>query len=114
MEYPGYSAEGGGGMTVAMMRLKVNREYGEDLETAFRRRAQALADAPGLLSFEFLRGEEGEEYLLVTRWESREALEEWSGGEIFREVAEGEAPPGFFQETPSLAIYEAVFWGGGE
>lgn len=101
-------------MTVAVMRLRVKGEYGEDLETAFRRRARALADAPGLLSFEFLRGEDGEEYLLVTRWESREALEEWSGGEVFREVAASEAPPGFFQETPSLTIYEVVFGAGRE
>ncbi len=98
-------------MTVAIMRLRVNPEYGPDLETAFRRRARALEDAEGLLSLEFLRGEGGEEYLLITRWESRQALEEWSGGEVLREVGEGESPPGIFQEAPSLTIYEVVFGG---
>lgn len=51
-----------------------------EIEQRFGARKKAVDAAPGFQGFELLRPQIGEtRYFVVTRWESRESYEAWSG-----------------------------------
>ena len=63
-------------MIVVINRIQPQPGTEDRLEQAFAR-ASGMKDVPGCLGFEFWRNEQGGEYLVVTRWESRAAFEAW-------------------------------------
>ena len=64
--------------------LSVPEGSGEVLETRFAGRAGAVDAAPGFERFELLRPVEGtDDYLVYTRWRSREDFEAWTASQAF-------------------------------
>lgn len=88
-----------------MNRLQAPADLAERVEEAFRRRP-GMEGVPGFLSFDLLRrvplphgapqGETGEgsrvEFVVMTRWASRQAFEEWTRSEHFRRSHAGTDP----------------------
>lgn len=69
---------------VAVNVLSVPEGRGEVLEQRFAGRAGSVEKAPGFEHFELLRPLEGtENYLVYTRWRSREDFEAWSASQAF-------------------------------
>jgi heme-degrading monooxygenase HmoA len=67
-------------MIVVMVRIPVgSAEEGERIAGRFRDRMGLVDDQQGFLGFELLRGEH--EYISVTRWASREALDTWTSSQ---------------------------------
>ena len=67
-------------MIVVMVRIPVgSAEEGERLAGRFRNRLGAVDNRPGFMGFELLKGEH--EYVSVTRWASKEALDEWTASQ---------------------------------
>ena len=78
-------------MYVATNRIKVQKPHGPDLEELFQNRA-GLEHHPGFLTFELwkLQSEaEHEDYLVVSHWETKEAHDDWTRSEAFRQVHSG-------------------------
>jgi heme oxygenase (staphylobilin-producing) len=78
-------------MHVAINRLRVPAEYADHLERAFSH-ASSLADVPGFRAFKFLKNEQGEEYLVLTEWNSRADFEAWTQSDAFSRAHSGSNP----------------------
>lgn len=81
-------------MFIATNCLKVKIGYGAELEKHFGRRG-GVEQEPGFLGFELWRLDQAadhEEYLVVTRWESKEAHHGWTRSEAFRQAHAGPRP----------------------
>lgn len=70
---------------VAINLLTVPEANRETLEERFGARLGSVETAPGFLSFELLRPVEGtQNYLVLTRWDSRADFETWTSSQSFR------------------------------
>ncbi len=70
---------------VAINVLTVPEGGGALLEERFGARKGAVDGSPGFLSFELLRPVSGTaDYLVLTRWRSREDFEAWTASQSFR------------------------------
>jgi heme-degrading monooxygenase HmoA len=68
-----------------MNRMSVPEDYREKFEKMFLSRARAVDRRPGFVSAQILRPEKGNEYIVMTHWETQEAFEAWTGSEEYRE-----------------------------
>lgn len=82
-------------MFVAINRLTVKKDQGEGVETAFSKKG-GLEGSPGFIGFELQKrvwtmGKEVEndEYLAVTRWESKEQFFAWTKSDAFKKAHSG-------------------------
>jgi heme-degrading monooxygenase HmoA len=110
-------------MIVVMVRIPVGSpEEGKRIEERFRNRAGLVEKQPGFLGFELLRGEG--EYISMTRWASREALDAWMKSEAHAQAhtratvpTRGGHPTGAGHRPPppesSVMVYEVVIGGNG-
>jgi sirohydrochlorin cobaltochelatase len=85
-------------MFVAINRLKAKQGHGHELEARFAQR-RGVERQPGFLGFELLKrvwsphGDDGaEEYLVVTRWRSREDHRAWTQSAAFAQAHAGPRP----------------------
>jgi len=77
-------SEDGGMSFVAVNVLSVPATGGEGLEQRFAGRAGTVEQAPGFEHFELLRPLTGtDDYLVYTRWRSREDFEAWTSSQSF-------------------------------
>jgi heme-degrading monooxygenase HmoA len=78
-------------MFVAINRLRVPPEYGGRLEEGFSR-GGGMEGVSGFVSFDLLRDEGGDEYLVVTRWQDKASFEAWREGDAFQRAHAGTNP----------------------
>ena len=72
-------------MIVVINRLHVPADYTSHLERAFGN-THRMDKVSGCLGFELLRNEAGGEYLVVTRWDTRAAYEDWRASDAFQQA----------------------------
>ncbi len=72
-------------MFVMMNRMTVPDDYREKFEQMFAARARAVDRRPGFVKAEILRPTSGNEYIVMTHWESEAAFDGWVGSEEYRE-----------------------------
>ena len=93
---------------VAVNVLTVPPGGGEVLESRFAARQGAVDSAPGFLSFELLRPVEGtDDYLVYTRWRSRDDFDAWRGSQSF---AHGHAGASGRPPEESRAARGSTIW----
>lgn len=91
---------------VAVNYITCKPEYRSRFEELFATRAHAIDRLPGFIEMEVLKPDaDGEDYLIVSSWESKEAFETWTRSPEFLEghrrgfadikaaVAAGKEPP---------------------
>jgi heme oxygenase (mycobilin-producing) len=80
-------------MIVVMVRIPVgSAEEGERIAGRFKNRMGAVDSQPGFMGFELLKGEH--EYVSVTRWASKEALDAWTASQSHAQAhGQGMAQP---------------------
>ena len=74
-------------MFIAMNRFKVVRGSEADFEKVWTSRDTHLLDVPGFVTFDLLRGPEGDDHVLYashTIWRSKSDFEAWTRSEAFR------------------------------
>lgn len=94
-------------MYIVMNRLTVHEGRGPDLEAAFARRANLVQGAPGFIEFRLLRPAKGNTYISMSRWESREAFENWTRSPAFAEGHRSDMT-GVLAGRPVLEEYEVA------
>ncbi len=99
-------------MFIAMNRFRVTRGRETEFESLWRNRPSRIADEPGFLAFDLLRGAEAEDHTLYsshTVWQSRVAFDAWTKSEAFR-VAHGGAggAKGLYLGHPQFEGFETV------
>lgn len=93
-----------------MNRIYVDRRYAQAFEERFRTRARAVDGMPGFLRNLVLRPEaEGDPYVVLTFWESKEAFENWTQSEAFRQghARSGSLPDEAFVQPSKLERFVA-------
>ncbi len=79
-------------MVVVMVRIPVgSAQEGERLAERFKNREGLVDNQPGYQGFELLKGDG--EYISVTRWASKEALENWMSSQAHGQAHAGTRPP---------------------
>ncbi|MEW6636012.1 MAG: antibiotic biosynthesis monooxygenase [Actinomycetota bacterium] len=67
-----------------------------------------VQEFPGFVSMEVLKSETGDEVLVITRWESREAFDSWVQSEEFKK-AHGRGGAGeLLRGHPKMTSYEVT------
>lgn len=92
-------------MIVVMNRITVAEGREQDFEQTFVERDRAVDQMTGFIDLQVLRPTEGRTYIVMTRWNSREAFEAWTKSEAFL-AAHRKQSPGFADGRPQLEIYE--------
>lgn len=93
---------------VAVNVLNVPAGTGELLEQRFAGRAGSVEQAPGFEHFELLRPVSGtDDYLVYTRWRSREDFEAWTSSQSF---SRGHAQASGRPETAPAAATGSTIW----
>ena len=99
-------------MFIAINRFKIKLGQGASLEEGFAKKG-GLEQVPGFVGFELQKRvwnmgkpEENDEYLSVSRWESKEAFLAWTRSEAFRKAHGGPKNDAILSGHPSG--YEVV------
>ena len=92
-------------MVIVMNRITVAEGRELDFEKTFTERDRAVDLMPGFLGLQVLRPAEGRTYVVMTRWKSREAFDDWTQSEAFIS-AHRKQSPGFAENRPTLEIFE--------
>ena len=92
-------------MVVVMNRIPVAEGREGEFEQTFAARDRAVDQMPGFVDLQVLRPAEGRTYVVMTRWRSREAFEEWTKSQAFIS-AHRKQSPGLAEGRPTLEIYE--------
>jgi heme-degrading monooxygenase HmoA len=97
-------------MFVMMNKMTVPQDKREMFEQMFSSRAKAVDRRPGFVKAEILRPKEGNEYIVMTHWESESAFEGWVGSAEYREghkrVGEFKGADGRGELTSKVEKYE--------
>jgi heme oxygenase (mycobilin-producing) len=92
-------------MIVVMNRIPVTEGREADFERTFTERDRAVDLMPGFVDLQVLRPTEGRIYVVMTRWKSRQAFDQWTQSEAFT-AAHRKQSPGLAESRPTLEIYE--------
>jgi heme-degrading monooxygenase HmoA len=92
-------------MIVVMNRIPVAEGHEQEFEQTFTERNRAVDVMPGFVDLQVLRPAEGRTYVVMSRWKSREAFNDWTQSEAFIS-AHRKQSPGFAENQPTLEIYE--------
>lgn len=99
-------------MFLAMNRFKVALGKEEDFITIWKNRDSYLEGVPGFISFNLLRGETTDEHTLFSShatWESRQAFEDWTKSEAFRNAHRNAgAAKDIYSGHPKLELFDSV------
>lgn len=92
-------------MIVVMNRITVAEGREQDFEQTFVERDRAVDLMPGFIDLQVLRPTEGQTYIVLTRWASRESFDAWTQSQAFLS-AHRKQSPGLAASRPVLEIYE--------
>ena len=67
-----------------------------------------VQDFPGFVSMEVLRSEAGDEVLVVTRWESRDAFDSWVGSDEFKKAHGRSGGGDLLRGHPQMSAYDVA------
>ncbi len=94
-------------MLIVVNRLHVPAAAAPHLEQGFRHGAH-MKDVPGCLGFELWRSTEGDEYQVVTRWQSQADYDTWRNSPAFGQAHQGANSGHMPQISSKLIKFEIV------
>ena len=94
-------------MIVVMNVVTVAGDRAEDFEEAFLTRERLLAQAEGFAGFELLKRDRGGEYVVLTRWESRNDFRAWVQSDLFKR-SHSRRDEGSLAQSNELRNYEVL------
>jgi heme oxygenase (mycobilin-producing) len=72
-------------LVIVMNVVHVEEQHREQFERHFLDRESRVHLAEGFAGFDLLRRDSDGEYIVLTRWESREAFDAWASSDLFKE-----------------------------
>ncbi len=88
--------------------LPVKEGMAEQVVERFANKGGHVQDFPGFVSMEVLRSSEGDEVLVITRWENRAAFDAWVRSEEFSSVHGRSGGEGLLRGHPKMSSYEVA------
>ncbi|MEO0295641.1 MAG: antibiotic biosynthesis monooxygenase, partial [candidate division WOR-3 bacterium] len=99
-------------MFIAINRIFVKDEFKKEWEERFKRRKRLVEKKKGFRKMEVLKPLEGNDYLVVTYWETKEDFLNWVNSEDFKEAHKDSPPSEFFLKQNEFSIYELLYESG--
>ncbi len=94
-------------MIVVENTIPVKKEYWDKFEKLFTERESHLAGVPGFIRNEVMRPLRGNEYIVMTHWESLEHFRKWMNSDAFKKAHSGETlPDEAYDGENEIAIHE--------
>jgi heme oxygenase (mycobilin-producing) len=94
-------------MIVVMNVVRAVEGRAEDFERAFLTRERLLNQAEGFRGFELLRRDKDAEYVVVTKWDSKEAFRNWVHSDLFKR-SHSRRDEGQLAHGNELRVYEVL------
>ncbi len=100
-------------MIVVCNRIPVAKGQEAEFEKLFlerddSKRKHPVSKSPGFIRNDVLRPIQGETYVVLAYWESREHFDAWTNSESFKEAHGGRSRPEIFAGKPNLEIHEVI------
>lgn len=95
-------------MIVVMNVVSAAEGREAEFEQAFLTRESNLSEVDGFLGFELLRREGQNEYLVSSRWESREAFHAWLRSDAFKKAHSGDGSRGDLSHGNEIRTYDVL------
>ena len=98
-------------MIAVANRIYVHPKYADAFEARFQNRAGLVDEMEGFISNQVLRPTaEGDPYVVLTFWESREAFQNWVGSDAFKKghARSGTMPDEAFPKESKLEIHDVI------
>lgn len=98
-------------MITVANRIFVSPEFAQQFEDNFHKRAGLVDDMPGFIYNQVLRPvKEGDPYIVLTLWESREHFEGWTKSDAFVKghARSGSLPKEAFTGPNKLEVHEVI------
>lgn len=93
---------------VVANRIPVAKGWEAEFEKRWANRKWSIADLPGFIRTEVLRPVEGDYYVVMTHWRSKEDFERWTESEAFGEAHAHSPPKEPFSGPNILEMHEVV------
>lgn len=94
-------------MIVVQNRIPVKEEYREQFEKLFSERESHLSETPGFVRNEVMRPVKGNEYVVMTHWETMEHFQNWMNSDAFRKAHSGSTlPKEAYDGENQIAVHE--------
>lgn len=87
-------------------RLPVKQGAADEIVERFASSRGHVQDFPGFVSMEVLRSDDGDEVLVVTRWENRESFDSWVQSDSFRQTHARGDTKGLLTGHPQMGSYQ--------
>lgn len=95
-------------MIAIFNHLPVKEGAADQIVERFARSRGNVQDFSGFVSMEVLRSEAEDEVLVITRWESREAFDEWVASDAFKEAHGRSGGGDLLRGHPKMGAYEVA------
>ncbi|TMI46199.1 antibiotic biosynthesis monooxygenase [Candidatus Bathyarchaeota archaeon] len=95
-------------VVVVSNRIPVKKGHEEEFEHRWKNRKWSIANSPGFIRTEVLRPVKGENYIVVTHWQSMKEFEDWTNSDAFTESHSNAPPREAFSGPSQLEIYEVI------
>jgi heme-degrading monooxygenase HmoA len=95
-------------MIVAVNRIFVKDEHKADFERRFSGRSRLVEKMPGFVSIEILKPLDGNDYLIMTKWRSKEDFMNWVNSAEFKRAHQGDVPGEWFLKENEFSLYEVI------
>lgn len=92
-------------MIAVINRLPVKEGMTDEIVERFASGRGFVQEFPGFVSMEVLRSNDGDEVMVITRWEDKEAFDSWVRSDAFNAV-HGRGSGGMLRGHPQMSTYE--------
>jgi heme oxygenase (staphylobilin-producing) len=91
-------------MFAVVNRLPVKVGMADQVVERFAAGRGFVQEFPGFVSMEVLRSDDGDEVMVITRWQDKEAFESWVNSDAFK-AAHGRGGGGMLRGHPQMSTY---------
>ena len=95
-------------MIAVVNSLPVEAGAADQIVERFAESRGHVQSFPGFVSMEVMRSEEGDEVLVITRWQSRASFDSWVHSEEFSRVHGQGGGEGLLRGHPQVTVYEVA------
>ena len=92
-------------MFAVVNRLPVKVGMADQVVERFAAGRGFVQEFPGFVSMEVLRSDDGDEVMVITRWQDKEAFESWVNSDAFK-AAHSRGGGGMLREHPQMSTYD--------
>lgn len=95
-------------MIVVQNHIPVKGEFRKQFEDAFIHGRTFLTTVKGFIRNDILRPTSGEDYIVMSYWNSMEEFTAWTESEEFRKAHKSTLPPDAFSGKNVLSVHEVI------